>query len=173
MEQVTIFIAREAGTSFLYAGQVTMPHDKRMRKERVEFPQEFPQSLLLFRGTGIGGFAAFIQSAFITNTYAATIESTDMGTYFQQSAMLCHDSTPADIEMIADGTESPYLMVTVKLFHRIVTVTLGSGAMYDDEADRVRPIHHQSAFHLRQQGTLVERLFSADNHGKCFLRHCH
>jgi len=94
MEQVTIFIAREAGTSFLYAGQVTMPHDKRMRKERVEFPQEFPQSLLLFRGTGIGGFAAFIQSAFITNTYAATIESTDMGTYFQQSAMLCHDSTP-------------------------------------------------------------------------------
>ena len=112
MEQVTIFIAREAGTSFLYAGQVTMPHDKRMRKERVEFPQEFPQLLLLFRGTGIGGFAAFIQSAFITNTYAATIESTDMGTYFQQSAMLCHDSTPADIEMIADGTESPYLMVT-------------------------------------------------------------
>ena len=109
MEQVTIFIAREAGTSFLYAGQVTMPHDKRMRKERVEFPQEFRQLLLLFRGTGIGGFAAFIQSAFITNTYAATIESTDMGTYFQQSAMLCHDSTPADIEMIADIGESPCL----------------------------------------------------------------
>lgn len=107
MEQVTIFIAREAGTSFLYAGQVTMPYDKRMRKERVEFPQEFPQSRLLFRGAGIGGFTAFIQSAFITNTYAATIESTDMGPYFQQPAVLRHDSVLADIEMIPYGTESP------------------------------------------------------------------
>ena len=62
MEQVTIFIAREAGTSFLYAGQVTMPHDKRMRKERVENPQEIPHILILFWRSGIGGAGMYLLS---------------------------------------------------------------------------------------------------------------
>ena len=138
-----------------------MSHYLRLRIVPPELAEQVEQRTFLGVGTGVGRGSRLIEAAFITDADAPVVPPGCMCADLVDGTATVEIAVAGDIEMIADGTESPYLMVTEKLFHRIVTVTLGSGAMYDDEADRVRPIHHQSAFHLRQQGTLVE-LLAAD-----------
>ena len=77
-----------------------------------------------------------------------------------------------DIKVVADGSEATGLVVTEQLLHRIVTITSGSGAVDDDEADRVRSIHQQSILHLGQQDALIEYLHIANHHGIGLLYHC-
>ena len=86
--------------------------------------------------------------------------------------MLCHNTVFANVKVVADGSEATDLVVTEQLLHRIVTITSGSGAVDDDEADRVRSIHQQSILHLGQQDTLIEYFCPADNYGKGLLYHC-
>ena len=74
--------------------------------------------------------------------------------------------------MVADGSKTTSLVIAEQLLHRIVTITSGSGAVDDDEADRVRSIHQQSVLHLGQQDTLIEYFYPADNYGKGLLYHC-
>ncbi len=150
MEQVTVLVAREARTGFLHAGLVAMVHHHGVRKELVEFKQQFHNLRFLLRGTGVGRVAVPVQSALIADADAATVVSAGMCPNLQQASVLCHDTAPTDIEMITHGTEAPGLMVTKQLFHRIVTVTACGGAEDDEEADRVRPAHHQPALHLGQ-----------------------
>ena len=169
MEQVAICVTREAGTRLSCTGQFAVACHYGVGKNFVEFPQQFFQPGFLLRSTGVGGNTVRIQSSFVADTDTATVQSAYMGTHFQQFPMLGHATAPADVEVVTDGTESARLMVAQQLLHRIITVATGGRTVDDDEADRVRSIHQQSAFHFGQQGTFVTYLFTSDQDRKSHL----
>ena len=172
MEQAVILARRvKARAVLLHAGQVPVSCHQSGRKETVQLPQQFQQCRLLFRRPRVGVFSSSVQSAFVADADGAAVEATRVRPHFQQAPVAGHDTAPADIKMITHGTEAARLVVTQQLFRRIVAVTTGGRAMDDEEADRVRPAHHQPAFHPGQQVALVERLLPADRHGKRFLYH--
>ena len=161
----------KARTVLLHTGQVPVSRHLGIRKEAAELPQQFHHPLLLRRGTGIRRTARGIQSALITDADAATIEATGVCSHLQQAAVLRQGAVLSDIEMITYGTEAPFPMVTEHLFRRIVLVTSGGRAVDDEEADRVRSVHHPSAFHPGQQGALVGHFLPADPKRKTYLYH--
>lgn len=171
MEQVTIFTARKARAGFPHAGQVAMAHHQSVRKEPVQLQQQFRKLHFLLLRAGVGRIAGAVQPALIADADAATVVTACVRPYLQQAAVLRHDAAPADVEMVAHGAESPRLVVTEQLFHGIVAVTTGGGAVDDEEADTVRPVHHQTAFHLGQQCAFGGHLITADGHGKRLLYH--
>ena len=156
MEQTVILVRRiKTRTGFLYAGQVPVSCYQSRRKETVQFPQQFQQGRFLLRSTSIGRNPLSIQPSLVADADRTAVETTGMCADFQQRAVLRHDAALADVEMIADRAEATDFMVTQHLFHRIVMVIPGGGAVDNEEADSVRPTHHQAAFHFRQQGTFV------------------
>lgn len=172
MEQTVILTRRiKTRAGFLHAGQVPVSSHQSRRKETVEFPQQFQQGCFLLRSAGVGRITLLVQPTLVADADGTAVETTGMCANFQQATVLCHDAALADIKMIPDGTEATGLMVAQHLFHRVFTVTTGGGAVDNEEADSVRPTHHQAALHFRQQGAFVGHFIPADNHRKCFLDH--
>ena len=163
MEQAVILARRvKARAVLLHAGQVPVSRHLCFGKETAELPQQLRQPLPLRRSAGVRRTARSIQSALVADADAAAVEATDVCSHLQQAAVLRQGAVLPDIEMITYGTEAPFPVVAKHLFRRIGLVTSGGRAVDDEEADRVRPVHHPAAFHPGQQGALVGHFLPAD-----------
>jgi len=106
-----------------------MSHNLRLREDTMKPEQHIVDSFSLLRGQGVAWLALLIQSTLVADANRTAIVRSRMGTHFEQEPMLRHRSVLSDIEMIPDVIETPLLMVSSELFHRIVLVATGGGAM--------------------------------------------
>lgn len=126
------------------AGQITMPHDFRLRKQPVKTRQYINDSFRLLRRSSITRLRMLIQSTLVADTDRTTVERSRMRPHFEQEAMLRHATILADVEVVAHIIETTALMVASKLFHTIVLVASSSRAVQDQKLHGVG-IHHQFA----------------------------
>jgi len=85
-----------------------------------------------------------IQTAFITDTYAATVPGAAVHTYFRKLAVLGHTSVTTDIEMIPHRAETSGLVVTELLLGSVIPGGACGAAMNDDIFHGSGGYHHRA-----------------------------
>ena len=91
---------------------------------------------LLEVGTGVGGIAALVESALVTDTEAVGIEPLGMGTGLVLGAPDMQMAVTGDVVVVAAAVEAPGPVTGLKGFHRETAVAAGGRAVDDDEIDR-------------------------------------
>ena len=84
---------------------------------------------------GIGGSAAFIQSALVTDTDALVVPPGNMGAYLMHRTADMYFPVTGDVKMITDTGKAPLQMTSPKSLHREITIAACSAAMNYQEAN--------------------------------------
>lgn len=90
---------------------------------------EHTQGVLLKRGTGVGGFALLVQSAFVANADAVGIVTADVRAGFLHGTKGFDVAITADVIVVSGFAESAADMVGGKVVFRIAAIATGSGTV--------------------------------------------
>jgi hypothetical protein len=93
---------------------------------------EHAEGVFLKRGTGVGGFAMLVQSAFVADADAVGIIAADVCAGFLHRTKGFDVAIAADVIMVSGFTESATDMIGGKIVFRIAAIAAGSGTVYDD-----------------------------------------
>ena len=148
-----------------------MSADASLREHLNELHHQEHNLLGLLLRPCVLGISLFVETSLIADAYGAAVEGAAVSTHLEQTAVLRNAPVAADVEMIADGAESARLVVAQERLHGIVPVAWRSRAVEHDVPHTFCRHHRHSILHLREQGSLVEHLLSANGDWKHILYH--
>ena len=97
--------------------------------------QQAVQGILLLRGTGIGRTSLGIQSAFVADADAVTVETAGMRPLRVERATPVNNAVAGDVEVVADVGIAPGTVVATAVVHGVATGGAGGTAMYHNQVD--------------------------------------
>lgn len=153
------------------AGQVAVPHQAGVGKERQQAAEEVGKPFSLPGRARVGREAVGIEPALVAHAYGAAVEGTAVGAHLQQTAVLRQGAVATDVEVIAYGAEATCTVVAQQLWDGVVAVATGGRAVQDDVAHGLHRVHHPPALHPGQEGALVAHSLLTDGQWKDVLNH--
>ena len=153
------------------AGQVAVPHQAGVGKERQQAAEEVGKLFGLPGRARVGREAVGIEPALVAHAYGAAVEGAAVGAHLQQTAVLRQGAVATDVEVIAYGAEATCTVVAQQLLYRVVAGATGGRAVQNDVAHGLHRVHHPPALHPGQEGALVAHGLLADGQGKDVLNH--
>ena len=126
-----LFHRIKARTSFHWI-QIPVSHDQCFRKLPFQLPQQSKQSSFLLQCTRIFRFPVRIQSSLITNTNRMGIVIPAMCSDLFKRSSPVDFSVPCDIDMIANITETIFLVMILSASFRRIGLSFRRGTAMND-----------------------------------------
>ncbi|EJX08435.1 hypothetical protein EVA_03453 [gut metagenome] len=125
----------ETGTGLVEAGgQIAVSADVGLGVVLVEFAQQGDEGDFLLEGTGVGGTAVDVESAFIAYPDAVIVEAAAMRADAVEGPAGVGDAVAGDVEMVADVAEAAFFDVAAaEGFDRKIPVLAGGAAVHHNE----------------------------------------
>ena len=123
------FLGVEARAFLAHAREVTMAEDFCIRVVEAEAAEEFLHRYLLCEGTGVGRFAAGIESALIADGDAVGVVVSGVSSDLSLRSARVEGTIFGDVVVVADGFETSCEVAGFQVFYREVLGHTGCRAM--------------------------------------------
>ena len=165
----------EAGAGLLGI-QIPVTHDKGIRKEFLQFPEQRQERGFLRQGAGVLRMPVAVQTALVTDADAVAVMVQAVGAYGVQGATAVNHAVARQVVVITDVLEAAVTDVVRAAGFKIKVPPLrGGGTMNDEQSDASHRL--QVIAGLESQGSGYGRgggddYFEDDLPDICFFHKC-